>query len=189
MVNAYTYLTPYQIPRDYMGATWQGWYSVYSQNRDSDPLERSNYRRILEDLKALDTELAESAIDPRAEDSPGDSTVTDTRVSHWACGWAEVIYVHSSNEAACKLADSILDKLADYPVYDESDFSAVENEECEQVWSDCYDAKERADYLRKHIGRIYPLSGYSNYSMLRQAVKGSWYHAANLLPCPSDLLA
>ncbi len=126
----YENLTPWKHPRDYGGQTWYGWYAVAGQSRDSDALEKSNYRRILEDLQALNTELAEVAIDSRQGDydSPGDSTVCDTSCSHWAVGWVETIYVHSSNVEACKLADEILSALTDYPVYDESDMSELESE-------------------------------------------------------------
>lgn len=138
--NEYSNLTPWTYPRDYGGQSWYGWFAVYGQHRDSDALDRSNYRRIFEDLKALNTKLLAADIDPRNldYDSEGDSTVCDTSCNHWAVGWVETIYVHSSNLAACKLADKIRDGLDDYAVYDESDFSEVEHDDEEQAWSNWY---------------------------------------------------
>lgn len=129
LTTEYRNLTPYKTPSDYGGATWYGWFAVVGQSRDSSALERSNYRRVFEDLKKLDTELQAGDIDPRDESSEGDSTVTDTRCGHWAVGWVETVYVHSSNLAACRLADDILSGLENYTVYDESDFSELESEE------------------------------------------------------------
>lgn len=180
---AYEHLTPYKRPSDYIGATWNGWYAVVGQSRDSSALERSNYRRVFEDLRKLDTELA--AEFETEDHSAGDSTVCDTRCSHWAVGWVETVYVHSSNTAACELADKILGELADYPVYDEQDFSELEDEDCRVTWEKCFDEHERAKYLRKHCRRF----DSGEFRTIRAAVKGNWYDAANLLPCPSDLIA
>lgn len=142
----YSNLTPWTYPRDYGGQSWYGWFAVYGQHRDSEALDRSNYRSIFEDLKALNTELLAADIDPRNldYDSEGDSTVCDTSCNHWAVGWVETIYVHSSNLAACKLADEILDALSDYCVYDESDFSEAEHDDEEQAWSNYY----RSEFTR-----------------------------------------
>lgn len=152
MTTTYSNLTEWEHPADYGGQTWYGWYAVASQTRDSDALERSNYRRILEDLNEVDAPLVVDTIDPRNVDydSAGDSTVTDTRQGHWGCGWVEVIYVHSSNLPACSLADSILDALEDYAVYDESAFSEEENEEYQYAW-DHYLPSDFAEVLQKHF--------------------------------------
>jgi hypothetical protein len=67
---------------------------------------------------------------------------------------------------------------------DEGDWGRREDEECERVWRDCYSASERVDYLRKHSYTAGSLAD------LLQAIRaGSWYHAANMLHCPSDLIA
>jgi len=132
----YRSLTPWQYPDSYIGQSWYGWFPVYSQNRDSDARERSNYRCILAELRKLDSELAESAIDTRQADydSAGDSTVCDTSVNHWAVGWVEVIYVNSSNLDACTAADELLCALEDYAIVDESDLSELESEEQSNAW-------------------------------------------------------
>ena len=69
------------------------------------------------------------------------------------------------------------------PVLDEEDFSSIESDECAETWEKCFDSQDRIDYFRRH--------GYSAQSLvdLFQAIRnGSWYHAANMLNCPSDLL-
>jgi hypothetical protein len=98
-----------------LGKTWG--FSPFSVNRDSDALERSNYRRISEDL------MAEFPREFR-----------DERMNHWAVGWIDHLLVHVVDRqghvtAAFRKAMEIQDKLDDYPVYDENDFSAIEYEE------------------------------------------------------------
>jgi hypothetical protein len=79
--------------------------------------------------------------------------------------------------------------LASGLVIDEDLWSEYEVEDCRQTWENCYSESERADYLRKHVSKVYPFPGETAYRMLRRAVKGDWSYAANLLPCPSDLIA
>jgi hypothetical protein len=158
-------------PRDYAGASWPEYFSSgVGQSRDSDALERANFQAMLTLLG-------------------GESeTVIVVRESHWAVGWVEWIAIHDTDTKTLKIADDAMGRLGDYPVLDDELFSRIEDDECSEVWLNCYDTKERANYLRKHVGKVYPLSGETPYTMLRKAVKGEWYYAANLLPCPSDLL-
>lgn len=60
------------------------WGNVLGQSRDSDTVEQSNYRRVLEDLMDYAEYL-----------HPGDGSeyVSDERASHWAVGWVETITV------------------------------------------------------------------------------------------------
>ena len=158
-------------PECYMGAKWPEYYGAGGRSRDSDALERANFDAMLALLG-------------------GESeTVLVVREFHWAVGWVEWIAVHESDEAALRAADRAKARLEDYPVLDEERWSQYEDEECSEVWEHCFGERERADYLREHVSTVYPMSGETAYGMLRAAVKGSWYHAANLLPCPSDLLA
>lgn len=168
----YSHLTRWTLPRDYAGEVWPDYYTAgVGQSRDSDALERANFVAMLKRLG-------------------GESeTVLVVREGHWAVGWIEWIAIHESDSVALTIANTVKGELEDYPIIDEELFSQYENEECEQVWSQCYDEHERAEYLRKHVSKVYPLSGETAYTMLRAAVKGSWYYAANLLPCPSDILS
>ncbi len=170
-VMTYEHLNRWTLPRDYAGATWEEYYSSgVGQSRDSDALERANFAAMWKALQSCET--------PQI-----------VRESHWAVGWVEWIAIHESDHKALAIANEIKDKLNDYPVIDEELFSRYEDDECETVWRDCYDAKERAQYLRDHVHKVYPFPGETPYTMLRKAVKGDWGYAANLLPCPSDLIA
>ena len=164
----------WNCPKCYMGATWEGWSSAgFGQSRDSDALEASNFQIAYDALKGF-SELG---------DADGDATVTIVREGHWAVGWVEWIAIHDSNVVALEKARELCERANDYPVLDEDDFSRREDEECGKIWSNCFDASERVDYLRHHSYTAQSLAD------LFQAVKaGSWYHAANMLHSPSDLL-
>jgi hypothetical protein len=170
-------------PDCYFGQTWEHWQNAgFEQSRDSDALEASNFQTVYDALKSLNTKMnCETQDIPGALD--GESSVQIVRENHWAVGWVEWIAIHESNTAALALAQELCKRANDYPVLDEEDWSRREDEECEQVWSKCFDASERADYLRRHSYTATSLSD------LFQAIRtGSWYHAANILHCPSDLL-
>ncbi len=78
--------------------------------------------------------------------------------------------------------------MEDYCVIDEEKLSEYENDECTETWEN-YSTQDRIDHFRRHSFSTYEMNGESKYSMLRQAIKGSWYHAANLLNCPSELIS
>lgn len=84
-------------------------------SRDSDTLEKSNHRVILADLENVDPDA-----------------VLVERYSHWAVGWVEVIRIDTSNEAILNRAFEWYQKLQDYPIADEEDYSALELEETEE---------------------------------------------------------
>ena len=173
------YLTRWTQPQYYVGAEWPEYYDAgVGQSRDSDALERANFDAMLE---ALGGETGE-------EDN-GVSGVRVVRESHWAVGWVEWIAIHETHETALKVADAIKGKLENYSVIDEERWSRYEDEECADVWSRCMNVAERAAYLRAHVHKVYPSRGDTAYRMLRRAVKGEWDAAANMLPCPSDLIA
>ena len=60
--------------------------------------------------------------------------MTDTRCSHWACGWVETIYVWAGDEETVRAADEMLAALDNYPVLCESDWSTLEYEEAAAYW-------------------------------------------------------
>jgi hypothetical protein len=158
------HLERWKLPRDYFGAEWPEYYSAgVGRSRDSDCGEESNFDAMLQGLGG------ESA------------TVQVVRESHWAVGWVEWIAIHESDEQALRAADAMKASLEDYPILDEEDHSRREWEECERVWSDCYSVSERARYLRKHRCT-------EGFRDLRAAVNGDWGAAANLLPCPQEII-
>jgi hypothetical protein len=175
---------PWQHPSNYVGATWEGWYSAgFGQSRDSSSLERSNFQSAYAVLSPLSIDLS-----TETHDIPGrfddETSVQIVRESHWAVGWVEWIAVHASNVAALDKARELCARANNYPVLDEAHWSQLEDEECEQVWRECFTVADRVRYLREHS---YTASSLAD---ILQAVRsGSWYHAANILHCPSDLVA
>jgi hypothetical protein len=157
-------LERWTMPKDYFGAEWPEYYSSgVGRSRDSDCLEESNFDAMLAELG-------------------GESeTVQVVRESHWAVGWVEWIAIHESDEKALRAADGLLKSLEDYPVLDEDDVCRREWEECERVWSDCYTVSERVKYLRRQRCT-------EGFRDLRAAVNGDWHAAANLLPCPTEII-
>ena len=119
-------------PDSWFGTPWTGHYVFLGQNRDSDCLTRSNFRKGLEALGGKSDK------------------VIVVREGHWACGWVEWIAIHEDDNAALKIADEIVGALSDYPVLDESDFSELETEEAEDIWTNCYDNAERIEYIREN---------------------------------------
>ena len=120
----------WEHPSDYGGYSPDGDYMLGGQSRDSHALERSNYQRVLEDLEA------EAAKHPEPDD--GEPWVHDFRASHWAVGWVEQIIVRADAPApVLDLAEEIVCRLADYPVYDESHFGELEHTEVSDYWERC----------------------------------------------------
>lgn len=88
----------------------QDWFVLpTTQTRDSDVVDRSNFRTALE-LMGGESE-----------------TVEVHRFGHWACGWFEIIIIHPS--LYDKAVAEIVDPLESYPVLDEDDMSQLEFEE------------------------------------------------------------
>lgn len=110
---------------NYMGDTdpAPGHVVVLTQNRDSDLLARSNWDAALGIL--------------------GDHAEID-RFGHWACGWYEAMHVDSNNPEALALAEDICDRLANYPVLDESAYSDLEHEEATDCWR-CLPLEKRVE--------------------------------------------
>lgn len=174
--SKYPHLSKWTRPECYIGASWYGWYAApVGQSRDSDALERANFDAAKLELEALP--------EVEVDEDDGMAGVQIVRESHWAVGWVEWIAIHESNVAALELAESIMARLEDYPVIDEDLWSRYEDEDCRQIWENCYDTRERIEYFRRH-------SFTSNgIAALLRAMRGDWYEAANMLHCPSDLIA
>ena len=157
----YRFLKPYRRPECYIGATWFGYYDVAGRNRDSDILTNFNFdcwvAFLTERLGEPDTVIGhEEETQSRStfgdEESDEIYNWTICRENHWACGWIEIIRVHSSLPHE-KLAaiDEQLHKLDGYPVFDEDHFSAAEDAERERCWvSDC--KQLWYNWLEKRIG-------------------------------------
>ena len=115
-------LQKWQRPAHYFGENWPDYYVFMSQNRDSDALERSNFRSALASIGG-ETGFEEN------ENGEEYAPVKVVRESHFLCGWVEWIAIHESATQAIEKAERILAQLEDYPILDEADFSALEEEE------------------------------------------------------------
>ena len=128
----------------------QDWIVVYGQNRDSGALQRSNFAVVLADFG-------------------GESdTVEVHRFGHWACGWLEIIIVHPS---LADKAEGWERALENYPVANDEHFSQVESEEADQVWANCYDSRERIEYIRENRNQF----EFHNFADLMQCVRGEYF--------------
>lgn len=124
-------LNKWTRPQNYMGASWPEYYVFLGRTRDSDALSRSNFQSALR-LIGGETD-----------------TVLTVCENHWAVGWVEWIAIHESDSAALERANEIADKLEDYPVVDEMDFSNEEFEEACESWENM-DIRERVEMLQEH---------------------------------------
>jgi len=89
---------------------------LLTRNRDSDLLSQSNWDTVLKHLG-------------------GESdSVQIIRHGHWACGWVEYMMIDSKDKDMLTKAQSVEDKLSDYPVFDENDFSNREYEAAASYW-------------------------------------------------------
>lgn len=131
-----THLKRWTMPSHYFGEVWPDYYVFLSRTRDSDELTESNYRVALAALESLPAFDGESRL--------------EVRESHWACGWVEWIAIHADDEAALRAADEMAESLDSYPILDESDFSALGHDRAQEVWRDCYNARDRVAYMREH---------------------------------------
>ena len=89
----------------------------FSVHRDSEILDQSNWAVISEDLMKRF---------PKSFDI--------FRASHSAVGWMEHLIIKTSNRKAVKAAFEWCERLDDYPVADEDDFSNREYEEACEAW-------------------------------------------------------
>lgn len=146
------------------------WLIAYSVNRDSDALQRSNFRCFAKDLKAL----------PEVKEWQGEwCPVRIERSSHWACGWVDYLVIDPACTSAVARAEELRAALEDYPVLNEHDFSQEENDEANEVWRNCYDYKERIEYIRGHRSQF----EFQDWQDMLHCVRGSYFagYASELL--------
>lgn len=157
----YRALKRWTLPGNYGGAEWPDHFVFLGQHRDSDCLSRSNFRSAL------------AAIGGESE------TVTVVRESHWAVGWVEWIAIHQDDETALQTADEIACALTNYPMVDDEDFSALEDEEAQETWQRCYRDRDRVEYIRRHRSQF----EFSSFSDLLGCARGKYFcgYASDLL--------
>lgn len=135
------YLTPWKRPDCYGGFSPDGEYVILTQCRDSDALERSNYRVAMRELERVAAE--------QPEPKDGEPWVYDFRAGHWGVGWIETLMVRdNAPEPVIRAAEEIVCALADYPVLDDSDYSELEFYEASEYWASMSVA-ERFDMIAR----------------------------------------
>src|ERR1700752_873677 len=124
---------------------FESWGLTFSQTRDSGTIERSNYRRIIADLREHAAQNEGLLLDA---DPP--EYVQEFRVTHWACGWMDRIAVRVLIDAehgvvrdnitsTFILAAEIAGFLhAEGPIYDEFDHSELENQEDSEAFAEVW---------------------------------------------------
>ena len=151
----FPYLKRWTMPDNYAGEVWPNYYSAgVGQSRDSDPLERSNFRVM---LAALGGES---------------DTVEVVHEGHWAVGWVEWIAIHQDDEKALETANDLIEGMRLYPVLCEDDYMKLELEEADQLWRDCYTPEERVAYIRKNRDQF----EFRSWGDLRAVIRGDYFN-------------
>lgn len=149
-----TRLKRWTMPRNYAGEVWPDYFSAgFGRSRDSDDLEESNFHSAI------------AALGGESE------TVRIVREGHWAVGWIEWIAIHETDYAALRVADELQERVEDYPVLDENDWSEREDATAQYLWRTCYNWRERVDYIRLHRDQFEP----RNFRNLLACVRGDYF--------------
>ncbi len=94
----------------------QSWFVMpVSQTRDSEVLDKANFKAVLDDLK----------------ENHNEDLFEVHRFGHWANGYFELILVHPSLE---DYGNEVEGCLENYPVYNDSLFSEMEEEQNQKDW-------------------------------------------------------
>jgi hypothetical protein len=185
MKTTFEHLTLWARPSHYIGATWFDYYPLAGQSRDSDELEQSNFRSFKAALDAKAKEL--NCVDVPNPDSGAEADRDETipaftveRSSHWAVGWVETLLVHKdAPQALLEWCDAQLERLDNYPVFDEEDYSELEMESADETWKNCYNVAERVEYIRRHRSQF----EFHDFADLLGCVRGNYFagYASELL--------
>lgn len=104
-----------------------------SQNRDSGPLQESNFACFLESLGGEQSGIVEVH-----------------RFGHWGNGWFEIILINPDHNEIVARAEALESSLESYPVLNEQDYSRREWNCYVESW-DTYGRREYLKELRKEI--------------------------------------
>lgn len=130
------------------------WHVVLTRNRDSDILTESNWETALDELGGESEE----------------NGVEVFHFGHWACGWWEALCVAKESPKFSE-AEKIVERLDVYPVLNEDDFYNREMEEANRVWQDCYDARERVEYVRNYRNQF----EFHDFKDLMACIRGQYF--------------
>lgn len=148
------------------------WLVCYSITRDADVLARSNFRCFLKLLGGKGNEGAKGSQEIS-------EFVSIEEASHWAVGWVQYLIISPAAADLLKKAETILEELDGYPVLNDDDFSALETEEADQVWRECYRPADRVEYIREHKSQF----EFCGFADLLASVRGKYFcgYASELL--------
>ncbi len=124
-------MNKWKAASNYVGQDYSEYYVIYSQNRDSGTLERSNFECIT------------AALDPKMDTDDANENVITVRASHWACGWVEDIMIHESDIKALAHAEDIEAQIEAYPVYNDDHYYQLCHEEDREIWQTCLALREK----------------------------------------------
>ena len=145
--------TPNDSLANFMGEIPEDcWLCLVGQNRDSDSLTRSNFTSALQILggESDDVEIICHG--------------------HWACGWVEYLVVREGSVAQ-GIAEKIENDLEDYPVVNDEHYSELEQEDADDTWKNCYDFRERAEYIRENQSEF----EFRDFADMWNCVKGEYF--------------
>lgn len=149
------------------------WAIVYTSNRESDCLDRSNEAVILKALRPW-----------TGWHKDGDH-VDILSHGHWAVGHVNgfLIRVYGTDGTTITPAFLAYAELAtaidEYQILDEADFSEKEQEDADLTWKNCFNEKERLAYIRKHRGQF----EFHTFADLLGCIRGNYFagYASELL--------
>lgn len=159
------------------------WAIFYTHNRDSDTLEESNARAIAKDMKPY--------LDGKGALKKSDPDVVPEDHAHWAVGWVEGYSIRVFNKKnqitpAFRKYHELQEKIAEYPVLDENDYSERELEEKYQM-AEATIRSEGRDLVKERAPKDWPdrvwgiIHERSNSGASLGGVKYGWERAQEAL--------
>ena len=153
----------WEYPADYMGTDYEGYYILYSMNRDSDYLTVSNFETILK----LFEDIGVKVINDYDMSSDKHPSVINVRMKHWLVGWIDTIMIHEdASSVIWDQVESINNSLSDYPVLDDDDFYQKESDIINESY-DSYIKDEFMDIIKEHYD-LYDIEE-------KDSVMSKWY--------------
>ncbi len=117
-------------------------YVVYSKHRDSDLLTQTNFDGILADLESA------------AEKAGAPDSVEVHSFGHWGVGHVDQIMITpDAPDSVFDCAEEALARLADYPVYNESEYSDAEWNAAADYWESLSPRKKVEHAMRERKER------------------------------------
>jgi len=116
---------------------WRGVGVALAQHRDSDVMDRSNWRVIVADFgKRFGGSAANDGL-PKS--------MSITRLGHWAVGWMEWLTYDTADEKVAAAVEQWQKALREYPVADEDDYSQLQIEDNHPGDGLCYCTRDESD--------------------------------------------